>query len=295
MTELLDEFEEKREALRNIVEEHVRNRDKLSEESQKYAYERDDLNAKVRELRDRAKERIAEKSSLIENVQKLRAEKEEYFARYQDFRKEYRKLRGEVPVKDIDIRDIKGRERELQRLETRQQTTPMTKTEEQKVVSEIKKLTNEIKKMKKIFEETIGQNANIKDITDKMKKEKEQGEAMKKEVEEISQKISALSEEINTLLQELDETRRKADEMHEEFIRHNQEAEKEHIEFIKAKNDLKDMDKTIYSMRTKAKTSRKKEKESELQKRAEDLFEKFKNGEQLTTEDLLILQKAGLL
>ena len=76
MTELLDEFEEKREALRNIVEEHVRNRDRLSEESQKFAAERDVLNAKVRELRDAAKEKIAEKSALIEQVQKLRAEKE---------------------------------------------------------------------------------------------------------------------------------------------------------------------------------------------------------------------------
>ncbi|EQD60508.1 phosphoserine phosphatase, partial [mine drainage metagenome] len=89
--------------------------------------------------------------------------------------------------------------------------------------------------------------------------------------------------------------RRKADEMHESFIKYNQDAEKEHLEFVKAKNDLRDMEKAIFSIRTKAKTTRKKEKESELQKMAEDLFEKFKNGEQLTTEDLLILQKAGLL
>ena len=219
MTELLDEFEEKREALRNIVEEHVRNRDRLSEESQKFAAERDLLNAKVRELRDAAKEKIAEKSALIEQVQKLRAEKEEHYSKYQDFRKEYRKVRGEVPVKDIDIRDIKGRERELQRLETKQQTTQLTKTEEQKVVSEIRKLTNEIKKMKKVFEDTIGQNDIIKDIVQKMKKEKDEGETMKKQVEEISQKISGLSEEINVLLQELDETRKKADEFHELFIK----------------------------------------------------------------------------
>ena len=240
-------------------------------------------------------EKIAEKSALIEQVQKLRAEKEEHFSKYQEYRKEYRKVRGEVPVKDIDIRDIKGRERELQRLETKQQTTQLTKTEEQKVVSEIRKLTNEIKRMKKAFEDAIGQNDIIKDIVQKMKKEKEEGETMKKQVEEISQKISGLSEEINVLLQELDETRRKADEMHESFIKYNQEAEKEHQEFVKAKNDLRDMEKAIYSMRTKNKATKKKEKESEIQEKATILFDKFKNGEQLTTEDLLILQKAGLL
>jgi uncharacterized coiled-coil DUF342 family protein len=83
--------------------------------------------------------------------------------------------------------------------------------------------------------------------------------------------------------------------MHESFIKYNQEAEKEHIEFIKAKNDLRDMEKAIFSIRTKNRTTKKKEKETELQKMAEELFEKFRNGEQLTTEDLLILQKAGLL
>ena len=40
---------------------------------------------------------------------------------------------------------------------------------------------------------------------------------------------------------------------------------------------------------------KKKEKEGELQKKATTLFDKFKNGEQLTTEDLLTLQKAGFL
>ena len=295
MTELLDEFEQKRESLRNIVEDHVRNRDRLSEESQRFAAERDQLNSRVRELRDVAKERISEKSSLIEQVQKLRAEKEEFFGRYQEYRKEYRKVRGEIPVKDIDMRDIKIRERELQRLETKQQTTQLTKTEEQKVVSDIRRLTNEVKKMKKLFEEAIGQNEVVRDLTEKMRKEKESGEALKKQVEEISQKISGLSEEINSTLQELDETRRKADNMHEQFVKFNEEAELEHRAFVKSKNDLRDMEKAIYTMRTKARTTKKKEKESELQQKATTLYDKFKNGEQLTTEDLLILQKAGFL
>ena len=55
------------------------------------------------------------------------------------------------------------------------------------------------------------------------------------------------------------------------------------------------MEKAIYSIRNKTKVTKKKEKESELQEKASELYEKFKSGEQLTTEDLLILQKAGFL
>jgi hypothetical protein len=55
------------------------------------------------------------------------------------------------------------------------------------------------------------------------------------------------------------------------------------------------MEKAIYSIRNKSKVTKRKEKESELQEKASELYEKFKAGEQLTTEDLLILQKAGFL
>ena len=48
-------------------------------------------------------------------------------------------------------------------------------------------------------------------------------------------------------------------------------------------------------MKAKTRATRKKEKEGELQTMANDLFEKFKKGEQLTTEDLMVLQRAGFL
>ncbi len=121
------------------------------------------------------------------------------------------------------------------------------------------------------------------------------GEALKKQIDEISQKINALSEEITNDLAQLDETRKQADQFHEMFVKYNQESEKEHEAFIQAKNDLRDLEKVISTLKTKARTTKKKEKESDLQKKAMTLFDKFKNGEQLTTEDLLILQKAGFL
>ncbi len=293
--ELLEEFEHKRESIRDIVEDHVRKRDKLAEESQKNAQERDILNAKVRELRDIAKQKIAEKSALIEQIQKLREEKEEHFKKLSEYRKEFHKIKGEVDIQGIDMRDIRSRERELQRLEIRQQTTQLGKADEQKIISEIRRLTNEIKKMKQQFNVELESNDRVKEVTTQIKQEKKTAEEFKKHVDEISTNISKLSEEINTLLQTLDETRRQADEFHEQFIKYSQESEKEHEAFLKAKGDLRDLEKAIYSMRTKDKTTKKKEKEGELQKKATILYDKFKNGEQLTTEDLLILQKAGFL
>ncbi len=295
MTELLQEFEQKRETIRQVVEDHVTKRDRAAEEAVYNAQQRDILNSRVKEMREQVKQLIAEKSALIEQVQKLRPEKEKLYAELSEIRKEYRKVRDNAGVEGIDPRDIRKKERDLQHLIKRQETTALEKNEEIKVVSEIRKLTNEIKKLKSHFETELERNDQVKQINSEIAEKRKTAEAMKKDIEQISNRISEISDQINAMLQELDETRRKSDEFHEAFIKYNQESEKEHQSFIQAKTDLRDLEKVIYGIRSKERTSRKKEKEGELQKRASTLFERFKNGEQLTTEDLLILQKAGFL
>jgi len=183
----------------------------------------------------------------------------------------------------------------LQYLERRQQTTELKKDEENKIIVEIRRLNNEIKKSKVRRDEELLKNSDVKELTDKINEERTKGEEYKKEIEELSNRISQLSDEINDELQKLDEVRKDADDNHEIFIKYSQESEAEHAAFIKAKGELKDMEKAIYSIRNKTKVTKRKEKESELQEKATALYEKFKAGEQLTTEDLLILQKAGFL
>jgi uncharacterized coiled-coil DUF342 family protein len=295
MSDLLQEIEQKRELVRKIVDDEIRKRDEASEESHHFAEERDLLNTKVREMREEVKKKIAEKNELIEKVQNMRAEKEEHYAKLSEYRKDYRKIRDSSNIQGVDPKDLRLKEKELQRLEIRQQTTELNKTDELKIVSEIKKLTNDIKKMKKQRDIELEGNEKIREVNDLIKAEKNQGEALKKEIEGISNQITEVSEAINTALQELDEVRKKADEYHEQFIKMSQESEKRHEAFIQARNDLRDMEKVISSLKTKARSTKKKEKEGELQKTATTLFEKFKSGEQLTTEDLLVLQKAGFL
>ncbi len=81
MTDLLEEFEQKREHLRKLVEEHISKRDEAAQKSHEYAEKRDELNAKVREMREAVKAKMNQKSELIAQVQKLRAEKEEHYKR----------------------------------------------------------------------------------------------------------------------------------------------------------------------------------------------------------------------
>ncbi len=294
MTDLLEDFETKKETIRDEVELHIKKRDEANAKAQEYAKKRDELNQKTHDMREHAKEKIAEKNELIDKIKVLRDEKEEHYRNLSDLKKNLRELKSGFGA-GLGLKDIKMKEKELQYLEKRQQTTELTKEDENKIIVDIRRLTNEIKKAKTQREEELLKNKDIKELTDKTTSERTLGESLKKEIEDLSNQISKLSDEINEELQELDNVRKEADENHEIFIKYSKESESEHAAFIKSKNDLRDLEKAIYSIRNKTKVTKKKEKESELQEKASALYEKFKAGEQLTTEDLLTLQKAGFL
>jgi uncharacterized coiled-coil DUF342 family protein len=295
MSEILPDFEKKREILRNLADEHINKRDELSQESRYYAEERDKLNQKSKSLRESVMKKIDEKGSLIATIQKMRDEKEEFYKEYAEIRKELRKNRENFKSTGVDPMELKKKERELDKLIKVQQTQPMDKNDEKKVVLQIRKLNNEIMKSKERMESEIKGNDSIKKLSDETNEKKKVFEQMKKEIDELSNQINKIGDEINTGLKELDETRKKADGFHEMFIKFSKDSEKEHEEFVKAKIELRDIEKMLGEKRAKTRATRKKEKEGELQTKANDLFEKFKKGEQLTTEDLMVLQKAGFL
>ena len=70
---------------------------------------------------------------------------------------------------------------------------------------------------------------------------------------------------------------------------------RKHKAFIDFVNNIHELDRKLSELEV---TKRKKEKAvavSSAQKKADEIFEKFKRGDKLSTEDLMILQKAGLI
>ena len=56
-----------------------------------------------------------------------------------------------------------------------------------------------------------------------------------------------------------------------------------------------DLERKIVATHEKKKKSKKAAEASVAQKEADEIFERFKRGEKLSTEDLMALQKAGLI
>ncbi len=79
--------------------------------------------------------------------------------------------------------------------------------------------------------------------------------------------------------------------MHESFVEAQEAADQHHEDFVRVQKRLRELDKEEEEERKSARDQKKEAAKEE----AEEIYQKFKEGETLDTEDLMKLQKTGLL
>lgn len=181
------------------------------------------------------------------------------------------------------------------------------------------RIENEIKKIDKIIETRVldikKENQLVKNANDLRKQlmdihedESSQGEAqdLKKLSEEqhaivieLSEKAQEAHEEMLNFFRKTDDIRTAADEAHKKFIEARKNASAKHEEFKAVLSDIHVINKKLGSnkprkRKTENKPSNASNKNREEKERAEKIFEKFKEGGKLSTEELLLLQKYNI-
>ena len=181
------------------------------------------------------------------------------------------------------------------------------------------KIENEIKKIDKIIETRVldikKENQLVKNANDLRKQlmEIHEDEAAKGEAEELrkvseeehakvielSEKAQAAHEEMLKYFRKTDDIRTAADDAHKKFIEARRNASDKHEEFKAILSDIHVINKKLGSNKPKRRKSDKKgssgaNKNREEKQRAEEIFEKFKQGGKVSTEELLLLQKYNL-
>ena len=180
------------------------------------------------------------------------------------------------------------------------------------------KIENEIKKIDKIIETRVldikKENQLVKNANDLRKQLmdihedesiKEEAQTLKKESEdhhalvvELSEKAQEAHEEMLVYFRKTDDIRTAADEAHKKFIEARKNASAKHEEFKVVLSDIHVINKKLGSNRSRRKKSDKQSssgnKNREEKEKAESIFDKFKNGKKLSTEELLLLQKYNI-
>ncbi|MDR3063394.1 MAG: phosphoserine phosphatase SerB, partial [Methanobrevibacter sp.] len=180
------------------------------------------------------------------------------------------------------------------------------------------KLENEIKKIDKIIETCVldikKENQLVKNANDLRKQlmevhedESVKGEAQElkndsevhhAKVVELSEKAQEAHENMLVFFRKTDEIRTAADDAHKQFIEARKNASSKHDEFKMVLSEIHVINKKLGTNRPKRRKSEKSSssanKNREEKEKAESIFDKFKNGKKLSTEELLLLQKYNI-
>ncbi|MEW5747989.1 MAG: phosphoserine phosphatase [Candidatus Thermoplasmatota archaeon] len=288
-TELIPELEEKRARHNSDAERHKRQRDELNEKTREWADRRDQLNAQVRRLIEEANAKREMRDKLNAEVREVKAKRDEYNRKFNELSDKVIDLKREkMPRSGQSIRKFKA---ELRALEKRHMTSVLSVEKERALVEEMGELSKRIKAMEKEME----QFTEVKVAEQEAHDAKELAEGFHRQVSEFAEKAQAEHDAMLKLYEEADRLRKEADDAQEKFIEAKLTADEEHRQHIDHIRQVHDFDKLISGIRDKTRKARKEKDDDTAKREAEEIFDKFKSGEKLSTEDIMVLQKSGYM
>jgi uncharacterized coiled-coil DUF342 family protein len=294
-SEDLEALEQKRSIINNDAEKHRRLRDDLNKQTKEWVVKRDALNAQVRALIDDAgkhRETRDENNVKVRESKDLRDEWNKKVTELNDKVMALRKDRDAVPEKRTEGEvPIKQMKKQLRDLEFTQQTKPLGKDKENELIKQISLLARQIEEKEKASE----QGGEVKELVRQLREAKAQAEVYHKAVSEYARAAQTAHDEMIAMYDQADKLRKEADAAQEKFVECKMQADEEHKKHIEQIKSVHEMDKDVGAIKNKKAKDRKKKVDNESKKEAEEIFERFKAGEKLSTEDLMSLQKSGYL
>jgi uncharacterized coiled-coil DUF342 family protein len=196
--------------------------------------------------------------------------------------------REKMPKSGLSIRKFKA---ELRALEKKHMTSVLSADKEKALMKEMSQLDAKIKGM----EREIEQFSEVKIAEKETREAKDNAENFHRKVSELAEKAQVEHDAMLKLYEEADELRKEADAAQEKFIESKLAADDEHREHIEQIRQVHDFDKLIAGIRDKGRKARREKDDTSAKKEADEIFEKFRSGEKLSTEDIMVLQKSGYM
>jgi uncharacterized coiled-coil DUF342 family protein len=289
MAELIGELEDKRARHNADAEMHRRLRDELNDKTKEWAERRDDLNSQVRKLIDEANIKRESRDKLNAEVRESKAQRDEWNRKFNDLSDKASNLRREkMPKSGLSIRKFKA---ELRALEKKHMTSVLSADKEKALMKEMSQLDAKIKEI----EREIEQFSEVKTAENETRDAKDNAENFHRKVSESAEKAQIEHDAMLKLYEEADRLRKEADSAQEKFIETKLAADEEHREHIEHIRQVHDFDKIITGIRDKGRKARQEKDDTSAKKEADEIYEKFRSGEKLSTEDIMVLQKSGYM
>ncbi|MGC8912366.1 MAG: coiled-coil protein [Thermoplasmata archaeon] len=281
--EVLHELEKKIQNLNAEAEKYRIERDRLNDEARKWVEERDRLNNEAKKLADAANEHKKKREEYNNKVKEEKMEREKWNKKTFELADKIRYAkRKKIPKNGDSIAKLR---KELKELEFKQMTSVLSREKEEELIKSIARIQAEIKKREKEIEE----DPEIKALVREYEQAKEEAERHHKLVNEYAEIAQSEHEKMVELYSKADDIRRQADEAQEKFVKAKLEADEAHRKHLEKIREIHDLEKMVHALRQKTR----REAKSDSDKQAEEIYQKFLSGKKITTEELIILQRAG--
>ena len=281
-----------RSQLDDNAEKRRQRRDELNSEAKRWAQERDKLNTQVRGLVEQAREHKTTRDTLNQQVQEAK-----------DKRHELNQLAmaKRLAVSELKRATISGGGRhgppvhklkkELQELEFRQMTSELTTDKERDLIKKMSEIQDQISQK----ENKLKSDPEVAAAMEAASEAKKEAQNQHKMIRDLVTQAQAEHQTMTSLYRQIDELRKEADKFQEQFVKTKKSADEAHFSYIEQVKQIHDLDKLIQSKRKRSFSSVSVKAKARSQAEADELFARFMTGEKLSTEQIMTIQKAGLL
>jgi len=280
---------ERRAEVIKRAEEYKRRRTELNSEASKWSELRDELNGRIKEAVEKAKGFKKQREVYEKLIEEKKAKRGDLNRKASTCYSSVEKLRKKNDLKSIQV--FEGLRRRIDELELKQQVEVLSKDKERKLVAKITELRKEFERMQKEWEK----DKKLKELLRKAQGYRREADKYHEEVIKYVKLSHECHDKMVEWFKEADRVREKADDAHRLFLEAHEEADDAHRLFIQYLRDIKDFNRVISGLRRKIKEDFGFRERVEARKKAKGIYEKFREGEKLSTEDLLRLQKSEMM
>jgi len=265
-------------------------RDKLNSGAQKWAEKRNSIHEQIKSLRVEVDALKEKRDAINEKVQELKSLREktkeklrETHAQILKLKENIKSLMGKEPP-----RNMRNIQREIEGLEWKIQTTPLTVKEEKPLIDQVRHLESQLLIQKQ-----------IKKSKEKLMELRTEKKALETEAKTYHEKLSELAQQSQKIHEEMLKTLNKArslkveaDSAHQKYVEIKKQAQNLHEKCVELLGQIKTFRQEIREEEEKEQAKRQRKLRKELKERA---LEKLKRGEKLTWEEFKILAEKGMI
>ena len=289
MTESIEDLITKKDEYQKNANDLKEKRNQLHLKSKKLADERDSINSSIREMRNKITDHKQRRDELNERVKHAEEQRNKLNKTFSEIKKKIEMLERERSLASgTNLNELR---KQLRTLENEQMTQPMSSHKEKKLIEVISGIHTKIKQQ----EDRLNKDPKLKKAVEEEKIIKQKAEKHHDSVEKLATRAQEEHESMIQLIKQLDNLTKKVNIIQETIVMTKIEADTVHKGFIECVDKIHDLERQISASQEKKRKTKKAAEVSIAQMEANEIFERFKRGEKLSTEDLMALQKAGLI